>query len=199
MGDEGASARGHRKTGRPYLVGSVFGVIAFLVLLTVLGYVNSRLEVIERQLTYTPPAVAGDAAGGVMPERVATGQTVYVPVYSHIYSSGGQAFLLETTLSVRNTDPKKPITLTAVRYYDTAGSLMKKYVTQPLSLAPLASVNFVVEERDTRGGSGANFIVEWVAETEVSEPVIEAVMVGISRTHNISFVRPGRVIKTNEP
>ena len=60
----------------------------------------------------------------------------------------------------------------------------------------MASTDFVVRRTDTSGGLGANFIVEWVAEKEVSEPVIEAVMIGAESTQGISFVSPGRVIKT---
>jgi len=46
-----------------------------------------------------------------------------------------------------------------------------------------------------KGGSGANFIVEWVSDTKVNQPVIEAVMVGIDGQSGISFVRPGFVIQ----
>ena len=197
MANEGASASAHRKARNPYLVGSVLGVIAFLALIAVLGYVNSRLEIIEQELKYRPP-VPSDSAERIMPERVASGQTVYVPVYSHIYARGGDAYLLEATLSVRNTDPENTITLSSVRYYDTAGALVQEYLTKPLQISPLATVDFVVESQDRKGGSGANFLVDWVAETEVTEPVIEAVMVGIGSTHHISFVRPGRAIKTRK-
>jgi hypothetical protein len=38
---------------------------------------------------------------------LSTGQTVYVPIYSHIYSGlKGRPFNLAATLSIRNTDPK---------------------------------------------------------------------------------------------
>jgi hypothetical protein len=38
------------------------------------------------------------------------GQTIYVPVYSHIYSGNREhPFLLAVTLSIRNIDPKHPI------------------------------------------------------------------------------------------
>jgi hypothetical protein len=38
-----------------------------------------------------------------------------VPRYSHISSSGGAGILLETTLSVRNTDLEHPIRIDRVR------------------------------------------------------------------------------------
>jgi hypothetical protein len=44
--------------------------------------------------------------------RLFKGQTVYVPVYSHIYSGDReQPFYLAATLSIRNTDTKHAITL----------------------------------------------------------------------------------------
>jgi hypothetical protein len=54
---------------------------------------------------------------------IVMGQTVYVPIYSHIYyyNSQVQVMNLSATLSVRNTDSTHPIILTAVKYYDTDG------------------------------------------------------------------------------
>ncbi len=43
---------------------------------------------------------------------LSNGQTVYVSVYTHIYSGlKGRPFQLGATLSIRNSDPKYPITL----------------------------------------------------------------------------------------
>jgi hypothetical protein len=131
--------------------------------------------------------------------KSAVGQTLYVPAYSHIYYYSKQhRILLAITLSIRNTDPTHPITITSVRYYDTPGQLIKEYLERPLLLRPLESTEFVVEERDTRGGTGANFIVEWIAEERVSDPIVEAVMIS-SGTQGISFVSPGRVIRGKNP
>lgn len=43
----------------------------------------------------------------------------------------------------------------------------------------MASTDFVVAEDDTSDGAGANFIVEWGASVEVTEPVVEAVMISM--------------------
>ena len=118
-------------------------------------------------------------------------RTVYVPAYSHVYSHGGQPYLLEVTLNVRNTDPKSNLTLTRADYYDTRGKLLRRYITTPRKLTALESDSFVVEKADYEGGSGANFIVEWSAEGPISEPVIEAVMIGVDPDYQISFVRNG--------
>lgn len=131
--------------------------------------------------------------------KIAKGETLYVPVYSHIYYEDEQKVLyLAATLSIRNTDFLNPIIITSVQYYDSSGKLVKQYLEQPIQLNAMASTDFVVRRTDTRGGLGANFIVEWVAEKEVSEPVIEAVMIGAESTQGISFVSIGRVIKTQK-
>lgn len=52
-----------------------------------------------------------------------------------------------------------------------------------------------IAANDTSGGAGANFIVEWVAEKTVYEPVVEAVMINTSSSQGISFVSPARVLK----
>ncbi len=128
-----------------------------------------------------------------------TGQTIYVPVYSHIYyGNEKRIFNLAATLSIRNTDLTNPIIISSVRYYDSNGKLVKKYLERPIQLAALASTDFVVDRSETSGGLGANFIVEWVAQTKVSEPVVEAVMIGTDSQQGISWSSPGKVIKSQK-
>jgi hypothetical protein len=52
-----------------------------------------------------------------------------------------------------------------------------------------------IKESDTQGGSGANFLVEWQAETEVNEPIMEGVMIGAAGQQGISFTSRGKAIK----
>lgn len=130
--------------------------------------------------------------------EIAMGQIIYVPVYSHIYYENQQKkFDLSATISIRNTDLTHPIIIISVRYYDTTGKLIKQYLEQPVELGSLASMDFVIERTDTRGGSGANFIVEWIAKKTVSEPVVEAVMISAVSNQGISFVSSGKVIKNH--
>lgn len=129
--------------------------------------------------------------------KIVMGQTIYVPVYSHIYYQNQEKVLnLAATLSIRNTDLNKPMIITSVRYYDSNGKVVKQFLARPVQLGAMASTDFVVDSTDTSGGSGANFIVEWVAQTEISEPVVEAVMIGTESNRGISFVSTGKVIKS---
>lgn len=129
--------------------------------------------------------------------KVVMGQTLYVPIYSHIYHYNNQdnVMNLSATLSIRNTDLTNSIIITSVRYYNTDGQLIRQDVETPVELKPLASTDFFIAADDTSGGSGANFIVEWVAEKKVYEPVIEAVMISTSFQQGISFVSPAKVLK----
>lgn len=125
-------------------------------------------------------------------------QTVYVPVYSHIYADDrfrDKPFLLTATLSIRNTDPDNGFKLTKASYYDSEGNLLKEYLPKPMTIAPLASTRYIVEESEVRGGSGAKFLVEWQAAKSVTEPIIESIMIGTKMQQGISFISRGRVIK----
>jgi len=132
--------------------------------------------------------------------RLFKGQTVYVPLYSHIYSGDReQPFYLAATLSIRNTDRKHAITLTAVDYYDSEGKFLKHYMEKPLPLNAMATKRYVVPESDKSGGSGAKFIVTWRSEQPVAEPLIESVMISTKTQQGISFTSRGRVLEAISP
>ncbi|MEP7274045.1 MAG: DUF3124 domain-containing protein [Acidobacteriota bacterium] len=142
----------------------------------------------------TSPTRSSESTAAARDEII--GQTIYVPVYSHIYMRDKSRMInLTATLSIRNTDAQNAIRISAVRYYDTHGALLREYINEPLTLTAMASTEFVVAEDDTSGGAGANFIVEWGAGSEVTQPVVEAVMISTASQQGISFVSAGRVIK----
>lgn len=128
-------------------------------------------------------------------EGLSRGQTLYVPCYSHIYHGiKTRPIDLTITLSVRNTDPARAVTLTSVDYHDTTGKLVKRHLDAPMRLEPLMTAEFIVGQTDTSGGSGANFMVRWQAETPASPVFVEAVMIGTSAQQGISFTSQGRVV-----
>lgn len=134
------------------------------------------------------------------PTEESMGQLVYVPVYSHIYQQDRQkTFNLTATLSIRNADPFRSISIYEVLYYDSNGQMIQSYIDEPAELEPLASTSFVIEERDLRGGVGANFLVTWQSDEGVYPPVIEAVMISTSQQQGISFLSVGRVIENHQP
>lgn len=179
-------------------------VVLFVVpLLVYTLYLDRRLDAFEDSLRYRPPQevdgyTAEDAAGFLAANPV-QGQVVYVPAYSHIYHDDGDPYLLTITLSVRNTSLDREIFVKSVRYFDTKGKEVKSYLAKPLRLPPLATTEFLVERDDTTGGSGANFLVEWIATEKVTEPIIEAVMIDTKGQQGISFARSGKPVREVVP
>jgi len=124
-----------------------------------------------------------------------TGQLIYVPAYSHIYSVHEEKpFLLTVTLSIRNIDPKNPIKIISADYYETKGKLIKNYIETPVILKPLEAVRYVVPRKDESGGSGANFLVEWRSDKKVNPPIIESIMISTQMQRGVSFTSRGREI-----
>jgi hypothetical protein len=132
--------------------------------------------------------------------QTVSGQTVYVPVYSHIWHGNldakgkPQTLLLSSMLSVRNTDTNSGLTVTSIRYYDTGGQLLREYVQTPNKLGPLASSDVFVEHKDDKGGNGANFMVEWKADKPITPPIIETVNAYFFGPHSLAFTSPGRAV-----
>ncbi|WP_442509031.1 DUF3124 domain-containing protein [Novipirellula sp. SH528] len=170
-------------------------IVIPIVALTI--FMEMRFEAIEDEIQFLEPGTR-DAARvdlDALPWHPVQGQTLYVPAYSHIFHQSGEPRLLTVTLSARNTDRKNDIVLTSVRYYDTSGKERRSLVEKPLRLGPLASTEFVIEQKDKSGGSGASFIVEWMSGQPVNVPVVETVMIDTSNTQGISFVRSATVLE----
>jgi hypothetical protein len=56
-------------------------------------------------------------------------------------------------------------------------------------------VEVFVPTTDVRGGTGANFVVDWAATGEIAEPVVEALMLGGLGSGHYAFISQGRPIK----
>jgi hypothetical protein len=141
---------------------------------------------------------AGSAAGA--DAGLSQGQTLYVPVYSHIYSGDRERpVYLAVTVSIRNTDPVRTIQVTSVDYYNSEGRQLQRYLEKPLSLAPLATVRYVVKESDKAGGSGANFLVRWQSSAPANPPLAESIMISTASQLGISFTSRGVPIVETAP
>lgn len=121
--------------------------------------------------------------------------TVYVPAYSHIYTSTDTHEVMGITLSIRNTDATMRLLVEKIVYYNTEGDVVETFLDQPHVLDPMGTIDFVVNLQDMRGGSGANFIVEWAGKPELSDPVIQAVMVNVSGPKAFAFATDGVVVR----
>lgn len=118
--------------------------------------------------------------------------TFYVPIYSDIYTDrDNRKVLLSATLSVRNTTLKKSLYINKIDYYGTDGTFIKSYLTKPIELPAMATLNYIVEKEEDKGGSGANFIIEVEGIDETVKPVIEAVMIGNFSNKGFAFSTEG--------
>ena len=182
----------------------ILGVILGMIVIGSVAMLESRLTDIEDQLNYAPPRryvppnLQDYAADETTVAKLTNRQLVYVPVYSHIYYQEGAAYPLETTLSIRNIDTNQPIYIESVEYYDTSGKLAKTQVDQLIKLKPLQTIEFLIERRDSSGGSGANFLVSWGSNGDANKPLIESLMVGTAGAQAISFARTGVEIAAGE-
>jgi hypothetical protein len=165
--------------------------LIILVMLMGLIYNNTRLNDLEQQGQISSITNRYGLGAGGQTIRMTNSQIVYVPVYSHINTSSGEPRQLEVTISIRNSDPEKNITLLSAQYYNTEGKSLQNYYKESRILKPLQSTEILLKKSDTRGGSGANFIIEWKADTAVYEPIIEAVMIANSG-NGLSFKSFGR-------
>ncbi len=166
--------------------------VIILVVLTVLMLTGCDAAVTQPQQPLASSA-ARPLTGRDL--RIVTGQTIYVPAYSEVFlGTEGLSRDLAVTLAIHNTDFDAPIFVQSVRYYDTDGNVVRDYIDDPVEVPPLATTGYLVEDGDRSGGWGSNFVVEWVAEEPVHEPIVEAFMVSTGGTHGISAISLGRVL-----
>ena len=77
---------------------------------------------------------------------LSSGQTLYLPVYSHVYhgdvdSKGApQQTLVSALVSIRNTDLANTIRITSAVYYDTHGKKLREYLPSPVTVPPMENV-----------------------------------------------------------
>jgi Protein of unknown function (DUF3124) len=150
----------------------------------------------EQDQTWTEPGgYVAQFAARAQPVDAKDGQILYVPVYADILvGEGARPTEMAATLAIRNTDMQHEIFVTSVRYYDTAGQLIETYLEGVYGLGPLASASIFINAAGNHGRLGASFVVEWAAESAVSDPVVETIMVGASGTKGFSFTNPARSI-----
>ena len=123
------------------------------------------------------------------------GQVLYLPVYSNIpYQEKNRIFDLSAFIAVHNTDFTKSMKITKVLYFNNDGKLVRSYLDKDSVLNPLGATNFFVPEID-KSGTGANFIIEWQADTLVNEPLVESVMIGLTSGQGVSFLSTGKVLR----
>ena len=132
------------------------------------------------------------------------GQLLYLPIYSHIWhgeaDSKGQPMktLVSISVSIRNTDPAKPIRISSAQYYDTDGRTLREYVTSPRTIGPMGTYEIFVPRSDDTGGSGANFLISWKSDAPVSPPIVEGIHANLPVGRSIAFTTWARPIPVKQ-
>jgi hypothetical protein len=158
-------------------------------------------------MTMAAPAVRAQTAAGIeqafagsltaMPsENLGVSGAFYVPAYSSISMSQGKLRAdFSVTLSIHNASETRPLVLRRVAYFDTGGKMVENYLKAPVALKPFSTIEVFIPTTDVRGGTGANFVVDWAATGEIAEPVVEALMVGGLGSGHYAFISQGRPLK----
>ena len=174
-------------------------IILYISLGISILYFSNTQNKMEEKIIEGNEAIINFEAVVMQDIQVVDGQEIYVPAYSNIKSVDGRSdILLSVNLSIRNTDPFNPIFLSYVDFYNTTGAISKRFLKDPVKIGPMATKYFHIAQADTIGGIGANFYLEWVADTTVNEPVVEAIMIGSSGTQGYSWSSQGLVVKQVE-
>lgn len=122
--------------------------------------------------------------------------STYLSVYSQVYQRNEQrTYDLTVMASMRNTSLSDSIYIISADYYSTNGKLLTSYIKSPIYIAPMETVEIVIEEDDKRGGTGANFIFNWACKDSIQEPFFEGIMTSTTGQQGLSFVTNGMRIK----
>lgn len=128
------------------------------------------------------------------------GQSLYLPIYSHIWHgemnklNQPEKTLVSVAVSFRNTDPQRSLRLLSARYYDTQGKKLRDYITTPLTVGPMGTHELFVPRSDDTGGSGANFIITWQADKPVNPPLVQGFHANLPVGRSIAFITSAVVI-----
>ena len=119
----------------------------------------------------------------------------YLPVYAQIYSISEQRTLnLTVMVSLRNMSETQNIYLTKANYHNSSGDLIRTDLVGPVALKPLETGEIVINEDDSSGGTGGNFVFEWYGPKNGTEPLFQAVMNSTVGQQGLSFVTEGKRI-----
>ncbi|MCB0750757.1 MAG: DUF3124 domain-containing protein [Ignavibacteriae bacterium] len=119
-------------------------------------------------------------------------ESSYLSIYSQIYERNQKVtFDLTVTVSMRNKSSSDSIYILKADYYNTSGSLIRTYFDFPILLKPMETIEIVIDQVDSVGGTGGNFIFSWATENQYNEPLFEAIMISTDNQQGISFTTQG--------
>jgi hypothetical protein len=169
-------------------IGPFFAILAALSILHGASASAQTAGIIEQNFASSLTAIPA--------ENLTVSGAFYVPVYSSVSMSQGKLRAdFSVTLSVHNASETRPLVIKRIAYFDTSGKMVESYLKSPVALKPLSTIEVSIAANDVRGGTGANFVVDWAAAGEIAEPAVEALMVGSVGAGHYAFISQGRPIR----
>ena len=95
---------------------------------------------------------------------------------------------------MRNTSRQDTLYIDKAEYFDTHGNSIRTYFDQTIFIAPMETVEIIIDETDQIGGTGANFIFDWQIKPNTNEPLFEGVMISTYGQQGLSFTTQGKRI-----
>jgi len=134
-------------------------------------------------------AVLAAPAPAQEPPPQSKGQTLYLPVVSHVYlGAKNKPYDLTKTFCFRNRDRKQKVTLLSLDYYNGAGEKLGNLLDKPRTLNPLSSLQMPVGAPEGQSKENSPcLIVRWESEKPVEQPLAQCIMIGATGQQGISF------------
>ena len=119
--------------------------------------------------------------------------STFLSIYSQVhdrYKEQGRSLM--ATASIHNPNRRDTIYLDRADYFETHGKLVRTYFDRTIYIRPMETVQIVIDGLDLEGGTGANFIFDWIKAPKAHEPIMEAVMITPYGQPYISFSTQGK-------
>lgn len=128
--------------------------------------------------------------------KLVRGQILYMPIYSNIpHYSDSNKIDMSAFLAFHNTDLFNTIRIQKVQYFNTKGKLVHDFLpNDSKKIEPLETVNFYIPYQD-QSGIGANFLIEWVSDSLVTEPLVESITINTIVHNSVAVLSQGKIIK----
>lgn len=131
----------------------------------------------------------------IIPVKRVSGQLLYMPVYSNVpYEIDTIMFDMSAFVAIHNTDLSTNIFLTKVLYFNQEGKLVDDFLQgNKIELKPLCTKEFYISYED-KSGTGANFLIEWTADSLVNDPLVESVTICLKPNNTVAILSKGKII-----
>ena len=163
-----------------------------------MGARNAISEILARlveRLSFLAVFLPSTVAFAQEARPLAKGQTLYLPIYSHmLYGNLGKSGKASTRIAVdpgqhsqyrhQALDAGARLPGISILQANCSANACRR----PTVVPPLGTLELFVELNDASGGSGANFIIKWDAEQPVNPPLVESLHVNMDGGKAVIFM-----------